>query len=77
MPADSRAADPRANTFIQGLLNDEVLTKVEQLEKIAAELGITLSQLALAWVLRQPPGTSRRERQSGRCRAQRRCAREN
>ncbi len=54
LPADSRAADPRANTFIQGLLNDEVLTKVEQLEKIAAELGITLSQLALAWVLRQP-----------------------
>jgi voltage-dependent potassium channel beta subunit len=54
LPADSRAADPRANQFIGGLLNDSNLAKAEQLGGIANELGIKLSQLALAWILRQP-----------------------
>jgi len=40
--------------FMSDLLKEEILVKVEQLEKVAAELGVTLSQLALAWVLRQP-----------------------
>jgi voltage-dependent potassium channel beta subunit len=54
LPEGSRAADPKSNTFIKDLLKDEVLIKVEQLQNIANELGIKLSQLALAWVLRQP-----------------------
>jgi voltage-dependent potassium channel beta subunit len=53
LPEGSRAADPKSNTFIKDLLKDEVLIKVEQLQNIANELGIKLSQLALAWVLRQ------------------------
>jgi voltage-dependent potassium channel beta subunit len=53
-PADSRASDPRANQFIGGLLNDRNLAKAEQLGGMANELGIKLSQLALAWILRQP-----------------------
>jgi voltage-dependent potassium channel beta subunit len=53
-PEGSRASDPKSNMFMNDLLKEEVLVKVEQLEKVAAELGITLSQLALAWVLRQP-----------------------
>lgn len=54
VPKDSRAADPKANRFIGRYLEDEVLGKVEQLETVANDLGIPLSQLALAWILRQP-----------------------
>jgi voltage-dependent potassium channel beta subunit len=54
LPEGSRAADPKSNTFMNDLLKDEVLIKVEQLQNVANELGIKLSQLALAWVLRQP-----------------------
>lgn len=54
IPEGSRASDPKANNSIKKLLTDENLMKVEQLEKVANELGIKLSQLALAWVLRQP-----------------------
>lgn len=54
IPEDSRAKDPKANQGITKLLNDEVLDKVERLIGVAKEEGITLSQLALAWILRQP-----------------------
>ncbi|MEO7719249.1 MAG: aldo/keto reductase family protein [Capsulimonas sp.] len=55
-PADSRAVDPKQNFFItrDNLLSDEVLAKVQRLAPIAASLGMTMSQLALAWCLRQP-----------------------
>jgi aryl-alcohol dehydrogenase-like predicted oxidoreductase len=36
----------------------QTLAKVEQLKKIASEQGITMAQLALAWVLRRPEVTS-------------------
>ncbi|WP_419882171.1 aldo/keto reductase family protein [Peribacillus sp. B-H-3] len=54
LPDESRASDPKANMFMERLLSDEVLLKVEQLEKTAKELDISLSQLAIAWILRQP-----------------------
>lgn len=54
IPVDSRAADPKANMFINRFLNDETLDKVEKLIQIAEQLHIPLSQLALAWILRQP-----------------------
>jgi voltage-dependent potassium channel beta subunit len=54
LPEGSRAADPKSNQFMNDLLKDEVLIKVEQLQNVANELGIKLSQLALAWVLRKP-----------------------
>ncbi|WP_409293816.1 aldo/keto reductase family protein [Peribacillus sp. SCS-26] len=54
LPQGSRAADDKSNMFMDKLLQEDVLLKVEQLEKVAAEMDITLSQLALAWVLRQP-----------------------
>ncbi|PLT28489.1 aldo/keto reductase family protein [Peribacillus deserti] len=53
-PEGSRATDAKSNMFMDKLLVDEVLLKVEQLEKIAKEMDITISQLALAWILRQP-----------------------
>jgi voltage-dependent potassium channel beta subunit len=50
----TRATDPRSNAFMQSLLNDEVLTAVQRLQTLARQGGYTLSQMALAWVLRQP-----------------------
>lgn len=52
-PEGSRATDPRISTSMQRFLGEEQLQKVEQLSVIANELGITMSQLALAWILRQ------------------------
>ncbi len=53
VPADSRAASNTMNRFIKEWLTDEVLTAVQALRPIAGEAGVTLSQLALAWVLHQ------------------------
>ena len=52
LPAGSRATW-QADRQVNALLTDENLDKVEQLAKIAEELGIPLSALALAWILRQ------------------------
>lgn len=49
-PADSRAV---SKGWEEGRIQENQLLKVEQLEGIAAELGIKVSQLALAWILRQ------------------------
>ncbi|NDD25615.1 MAG: aldo/keto reductase [Actinobacteria bacterium] len=51
VPAGSRAADDRVNSFIQKWLSEDVLTRVQQLKPLADELGITMAQFALAWVL--------------------------
>lgn len=53
-PTGSRATDSSSNMWMGPYLTDEVLGKVEQLEAVAKELGYSLSQLALAWVLRIP-----------------------
>ncbi len=54
-PADSRAASPEMNIFWGGdLRSEETLTAVQDLKPIAARLGISMAQLALAWVLREP-----------------------
>ena len=57
IPADSRAAhDPR---FLKpGAITPEVLAKVIKLNALAEERGQKLSQMALAWVLRDPVVTS-------------------
>jgi aryl-alcohol dehydrogenase-like predicted oxidoreductase len=53
-PEGSRATDPTGSGFIQGFLRDEVLEKVQQLKPIADEAGLTMAQLAIAWVLTNP-----------------------
>ena len=35
------------------LMNEDVLSAVEGLRAVASDAGLTMSQLALAWVLRQ------------------------
>ncbi|MBK9517796.1 MAG: aldo/keto reductase family protein [Anaeromyxobacter sp.] len=57
-PSDSRAASPAMNAFLGEKLDDAVLARVQRLQPIAAELGLTTPQLALAWVLRRPEVTS-------------------
>jgi len=53
-PAGSRATDPSGSTFIAGFLTDEVLTRVQQLTSVADQAGLTMAQLAVAWVLQNP-----------------------
>jgi aryl-alcohol dehydrogenase-like predicted oxidoreductase len=51
-PAGSRATDDKGGaTFIQRFMDDETLTRVQALQPIASELGLTMAQLAVAWVL--------------------------
>ncbi len=49
----TRAADPESNRFMQQLMNEEVLSAVEGLRPVASEAGLSMGQLALAWVLRR------------------------
>ena len=49
----TRAADPGSNRFMQQLMNEEVLSAVDGLRSVASEAGLSMPQLALAWVLRQ------------------------
>jgi aryl-alcohol dehydrogenase-like predicted oxidoreductase len=54
-PAGSRATDEAGGAnFIKGMLNDDILTRVQDLRPIADELGLTMAQLAVAWVLQNP-----------------------
>ena len=54
-PSDSRAASPEMNAFFRpALRNDHVLSAVQRLKPIAQRLTLTMSQLAIAWVLRLP-----------------------
>jgi aryl-alcohol dehydrogenase-like predicted oxidoreductase len=53
-PSDSRAASERMGWAMGRFLTDEVIGAVERLRPIAADAGLSLPQLALAWVLREP-----------------------
>jgi aryl-alcohol dehydrogenase-like predicted oxidoreductase len=51
-PAGSRATDDKGGaTFIQRFMDDETLTRVQALQPIASDVGLTMAQLAVAWVL--------------------------
>lgn len=52
-PKDSRAADDKSNMWMGGDMTEEKLVIVEKLGKVAAEVGLTMGQFALAWCLRQ------------------------
>ena len=49
----TRAADPESNRFMRQLMNEEVLSAVDGLRSVASDQGLSMPQLALAWVLRQ------------------------
>jgi voltage-dependent potassium channel beta subunit len=50
----TRAAHPEDAAFMARFMDDRVLEGVQRLRPLAAELGITMAQLAIAWVLREP-----------------------
>lgn len=53
VPADSRAAGSQ-RTFMRRYFTQEVLDAVAEAKGVADEAGVSLSQLALRWCLRQP-----------------------
>ena len=53
-PPGSRATSEEMGGFIGRLMERDVLEAVQQLKPLASEAGLTLSQFALAWVLREP-----------------------
>jgi aryl-alcohol dehydrogenase-like predicted oxidoreductase len=53
-PAGSRPAGVSASQFTSGALTDNVLERVAGLGEVASDLGLTMSQLAIAWALRNP-----------------------
>ncbi|HEY1564469.1 MAG TPA: aldo/keto reductase family protein [Gaiellaceae bacterium] len=52
-PDDSRAAHERMSYFMDRAGDDVLLERVQRLRPVADELGLSMAQLALAWVLRE------------------------
>ena len=53
-PNDTRASSDKMGGFIKSWLEPPVLEAVQKLKPLAQEAGCTLTQFALAWVLREP-----------------------
>jgi aryl-alcohol dehydrogenase-like predicted oxidoreductase len=53
-PEDSRMSSRQMSYFMDRFRDETMLRRVQELRPIADELGITMAQLALAWVLREP-----------------------
>ena len=53
VPKDSRAASASMGGFVDRFLDDVVLASVERLKPIAQAAGCSMTQMALAWVLRE------------------------
>ncbi|MFD7056445.1 aldo/keto reductase family protein [Streptomyces mirabilis] len=54
-PPGSRATDANGGSdAVAGWMRDEVLTQIQALVPLAAEAGMSLATLGLAWVLRNP-----------------------
>ena len=53
-PTDSRAANDKMNRMMGGWNRDNVYAAVEQMKPLAQAAGCSMSQFALAWVLREP-----------------------
>ncbi len=50
-PEGSRATDPTSGHFTERLRTDEILTRVQGLRPLAEQAGLSMAQLAVAWVL--------------------------
>ena len=53
-PPDSRAASESMGQMMGNLRSDKVLLAVDGLRPLARRAGLSMAQLALAWVLREP-----------------------
>ena len=55
LPAGSRATDSKGGAeMISRFMRDDVLAAVQLLEPVAKDAGLTMAQLAVAWVLQNP-----------------------
>ncbi|SIT86671.1 aldo/keto reductase family protein [Microbacterium sp. RU33B] len=55
VPDGSRATDEKSGAnFIKRFLDDDVLAAVQKLLPVAEQAGLTMPQLAIAWVLQNP-----------------------
>ncbi|RFS85453.1 aldo/keto reductase [Actinomadura spongiicola] len=55
LPEGSRATDAKGGAdMISRYMNDDLLTRVQELKPIADELGLSMAQLAIAWTLQNP-----------------------
>jgi aryl-alcohol dehydrogenase-like predicted oxidoreductase len=55
VPAGSRATDEKSGAmFIQRFLEEKTLEAVQRLKPIAEQAGLTMPQMAIAWVLQNP-----------------------
>jgi aryl-alcohol dehydrogenase-like predicted oxidoreductase len=52
-PPDSRAASSEMNVAMGNILTDERIEAVDRLRPVAEQAGVSLPELALAWVLRR------------------------
>jgi aryl-alcohol dehydrogenase-like predicted oxidoreductase len=52
-PPDSRAANSDMNVAMQPVMSDARLEAVERLRPVAEQAGLSMTELALAWVLRR------------------------
>jgi aryl-alcohol dehydrogenase-like predicted oxidoreductase len=52
-PADSRAAHSEMGASMKLVMNDATLEAVDRLRPIAEEAGLSMTEMALAWVLRR------------------------
>jgi aryl-alcohol dehydrogenase-like predicted oxidoreductase len=52
-PDDSRAASSEMGFAMERLMNDAVLEAVERLRPVAEQAGLSMAEMALAWVLRR------------------------
>jgi aryl-alcohol dehydrogenase-like predicted oxidoreductase len=53
-PEGSRAADDRTVNMVSRFMRDDVLNAVQELVPLAADAGLSMAQLAVAWVLQNP-----------------------
>ncbi len=53
-PEGSRASDPTGAGFLSRWLRDDVLERVQELRPLADQAGLTMAQMAVAWVLGNP-----------------------
>ncbi|MDL4840642.1 aldo/keto reductase family protein [Aquibacillus rhizosphaerae] len=54
IPDNSRAANDSTNMVINSYMREDVLQTVQKLDTVAKKNDLTLTQLSLAWILRQP-----------------------
>src|SRR5690348_3805762 len=53
-PEGTRATSETMGGFMERAMDEKLLERVQELRPVADELGLSMAQLALAWVLREP-----------------------